>query len=41
MSEIVRFIRFGDRVGAIKMVRDLTGIGLKEAYDLVDGNLLF
>jgi ribosomal protein L7/L12 len=41
ISEIIRFIRYGDKVGAIKIVRDMTGIDLKEAYDLVDGNLIF
>src|SRR3989344_3060713 len=30
-----------NKVGVIKAVREITGLGLKEAKDLVDGELLF
>jgi ribosomal protein L7/L12 len=41
LADAFRFIRDGDKVGAVKIIRSLTGIGLKEAYDLIDGNLIY
>ncbi len=36
-SEIRRLVAAGKSVDAIKLVRERTGLGLKEAKDLVDG----
>jgi ribosomal protein L7/L12 len=36
VSEVIR-IASSNKIGAIKLVRELTGIGLKEAKDLVEG----
>ena len=36
-SHVFRFMNYGDKVAAIKLVRDMTRMGLKEAKDLVEG----
>ncbi len=38
-AEIQRMVREGNIIHAIKKTRELTGLGLKEAKDLVDGRL--
>lgn len=35
-EQVARLIRSGNKIEAIKLVREKTGLGLKEAKDLVD-----
>ena len=36
MAEIVALLRIGRKIEAIKLYREMTGLGLKEAKDAVD-----
>jgi large subunit ribosomal protein L7/L12 len=38
MSTIFAYVTNGQKINAIKEVRELTGCGLKEAKDVVEGN---
>jgi ribosomal protein L7/L12 len=35
-TEIIRLISMGRKIEAIKMYRDMAGVGLKEAKDAID-----
>lgn len=35
-SEVLALVRSGDKIGAIKLHRTLTGAGLKEAMELIE-----
>lgn len=39
LAELLRYCRSDNKLMLIKCVRDITGLGLKEAKDLVDNNL--
>ena len=36
MSDVVALVRQGNKIGAIKLYREKTGVGLKEAKEAVD-----
>jgi Ribosomal protein L7/L12 C-terminal domain len=36
-SDVLRALARGDKIGAIKLVRELTGYGLREAKDIAEG----
>lgn len=38
LSEAFQNVQFGNRIQAIKIIREVTGLGIKEAKDLVEGN---
>ena len=38
LANVCEQLADGNKIGAIKIVRQLTGIGLKEAKDVVEGN---
>jgi ribosomal protein L7/L12 len=38
MGEAFRWNRDGNKINAIKIIREMLGLGLKEAKDLVEGN---
>lgn len=39
LAALVAYVKHGEKIQAIKTIRELTGIGLKEAKDLVDAGM--
>lgn len=37
-SQVEEYVRVGNKLRAVKLVKDVTGMGLKEAKDWVDSN---
>jgi len=37
MQEVIRLVQSGNKIGAVKKFRELYGVGLKEAKDVIDG----